>query len=150
MAALGIHLLSGQFRYAYLAGGRNAPVLEGNGRLVTPTESNVPALMDWYDSQFRLLVERHEPEVISYRLTLGAKKKQLFTSIFPLGLLNFIAHEKGLRVSVYTAQSFTATRLGLGKAVDVYAHCDSVLGKHPPYWDKNQKNAILAAWFELS
>jgi hypothetical protein len=55
-----------------------------------------------------------------------------------------------LPISDYTPQTFVGTRLGLNKKTDLFMHCDHVIGKHPPYWDKNQKCAVLAAWFQLS
>ena len=149
MSVLGIHALSGQFRYAVLDGTKANPTLVEKGRLVTPAEDDVPVLMDWYETQLRLLITNHQPETISYRLTLDPKKKQLITSIFPFGILNLIAHREGITIAFHTAQAFTATRLGLARGIDIYAECDHQFGSHPPYWDKNQKNAVLAAWFEL-
>jgi hypothetical protein len=133
-----------------LEGLKANPALVGCSRIVTIDPANVPALMDWYDSQFRQLVNTFSPEKISYRLTLApAKKDQLICSEFPFGILNLIAHQKSLPISHYTPVSFVASRLGLPKTADLYAHCDAVLGVHPPYWDTNQKNAALVAWFEL-
>lgn len=149
MTVLGVHALTGQLRFGVLSGTRASPVLEDKGRLVTPSESDVPALMDWYDTQFRKLVLDHAPDKIAYRLTLEPKKKQLITSIFPFGLLNLIAFQQSLPVNEYTPRSFAASKLGLPKGTDLYDHCENTFGSHPPYWDKNQMNAILTAWFEL-
>ncbi len=149
MKILGIHVLSGQLRYSVLSGTKNNPVLEEKGRLVTPSSDNVPALMDWYDTQLQLLITNHAPTKIAYRLTLDPKKGQLFTSIFPLGILNSLAHREALPIINHTSRAFTASRLGLPKGTDIYNACDHTFGTHPPYWDKNQKNAVLVAWFEL-
>ncbi|BAU47784.1 hypothetical protein SVA_1209 [Sulfurifustis variabilis] len=149
MRVLGLHLLTGQLRFSVLEGTKTQPLLKDKGRLVTTDPEDVPALMDWYDSQFRQLINSHNPDKLSYRLTLDPKKDQLFCSEFPLGILNLIAHQKSLPISNYTSRSFTPSRLGLPKNADIYAHCDSVFGEHPPYWDKNQKNSLLVAWFEL-
>ncbi len=149
MTVLGLHALAGQLRFGVISGTKAAPILNDKGRLITPSESDVPALMDWYDTQLRKLIFDHEPTMISYRLTLDPKKKQLITSIFPLGVLNLIAHQESLPIVEYTAGSFVASRLGLPKGTDLYTHCENILGSHPPYWDKNQMYAILVAWFEL-
>lgn len=149
MSLLGIHALSGQFRYGVLSGTKPNPNLVEKGRLVTPAEDDVPALMDWYETQFRQLINNHAPSKIAYRLTLDAKKKQLFTSIFPLGILNLLAHKEGIPVVSHTSRAFVASRLGLPKQTNIYDKCDEHFGENPPYWDKNQKNAILVAWFEL-
>jgi hypothetical protein len=149
VAVLGLHLQKGYLRYAVLEGPRSKPTLLSRGRLVTPDPSAVPALMDWYDSQFHQLIAKFGPRKVSYRLTLTPSKEQLMHSEFPLGVLNLIAHKMTLPISCFTAQSFTASKLALAKGTDLYAECDRVFGLNPPHWDKNQKHAVLAAWFEL-
>lgn len=149
MAVLGLHLQKGLLRYAVLEGTKSTPVLVAKDRLVTPDPTHVPALMDWYDTQFRQLIADHEPKRIGYRLTLEPKKDQLFYSEFPFGVLNLIAHQHALRAISYTSKSFASSRLGLAKGTDLNDHCDTVFGKNPPYWDINQKYAVLVAWFEL-
>jgi hypothetical protein len=149
MRVLGLHILTGQLRYAVLEGTKNSPTLISKDRLITTDPDNVPELMDWYDTQFRHLINTLRPKRLSYRLTLEPKKDQLFCSEFPYGVLNLIAHQMALPISSYSSKAFTPTRLGLPKGTDLYAHCDAVFGEHPPYWDKNQKNSILVAWFEL-
>jgi hypothetical protein len=150
MRVIGLHLLKGQLRYSVLEGTKQNPSLVGGERIITIDPADVPALMDWYDSQFRHLLNTYHPDKLSYRLTLApAKKDQLVCSEFPLGILNLIAHQKALPISHYTPGSFVPSRLGLPKSADLYSYCDQVLGVHPPYWDVNQKNSALAAWFEL-
>ena len=147
---LGIHALSGEFRYSVLSGTKANPTLVEKGRLVTPSEDDVPALMDWYETQFRLLITNHNPSKIAFRLTLDPKKKQLITSIFPLGILNLLAHKENISVASHTSRAFVASRLDLPKHTNIYDKCDEQFGENPPYWDKNQKNAVLVAWFELA
>jgi len=149
MKVLGIHIAKGQLRYALLDGTRQSPTLIEKGRLVTTDPTRVPELMDWYDSQFRQLLDRLTPDKIAYRLTLEPKKERLFTSEFPLGLLNLIARQRNLPITLYTPRSFVASKLGLPKGTDLGVACGNTFGTHPPYWDDNQKYSILVAWFEL-
>jgi hypothetical protein len=149
MKVLGIHIATGQLRYSILEGTKAIPSLVMKDRLITTDPQNVPALMDWFETQFNLLLYQSKPDRIAYRLTLAPKKDQLFTSSFPFGILNLLAHRNSIPISSYVAGNFVASRLNLPKGTDIYAHCDSVFGSRPPYWDTNQKHAILAAWFEL-
>ena len=149
MRVLGLHIFTGELRFSVLKGTRAAPTLIDRGRLLTTQPDDVPALMDWYESQFQQLITTHKPEKLAYRLTLAPKKDQLFSSEFPLGVLNLLAHKKALPIAAYSAQSFKPSKLELAKNVDMYTYCDSVFGKNPPYWDKNQKHSLLVAWFEL-
>ena len=50
MKVLGVHIATGQFRYSVLEGTKISPVLVVKDRLVTPATTDVPALMDWYES----------------------------------------------------------------------------------------------------
>jgi hypothetical protein len=149
MKILGIHLHKGACRYAVLEGSRSNPVLLATCRLVTPDPAQVPALMDWYDTRFRQLIADHRPGHIAYRLTLDPTKDQLFYAEFPLGVLSLIAHQDGTPLSCYGPRSFTPSKLGLPRGTNLDDHCDATFGKHPPYWDTNQKYAVQVAWFEL-
>jgi len=149
MKTIGFHLAKEQLRYSVLEGTKIAPKLVTKDRLVTIDPDDVPALMDWFDTQFREILEQHKPERIGYRLTLEPKKEQLFTSEFPYGILNLLAHRNGLPITAYSPQAFVGSKLALAKKADLQEHCDSVFGSHPPYWDKNQKYSLLVAWFEL-
>lgn len=149
MSVLGIHISKGQLFYAVLKGTKQKPVLVEKNRLVTVDPRHVPQLMDWYETTFTGLVSQHVPNKITYRLTLDPNKDQLFTSEFPLGILNLLAHRKSIPIVAYTARAFVASKLGLSKGTDIYTECDSCFGQNPPYWNDSQKHAILAAWFEL-
>lgn len=149
MTVLGIHIATNQLRYAVLGGTKTAPQLLAKDRLLTPDPTHVPALMDWFESQFLRMLSQHSPDRIACRLTLAPKKGQLATSCFPFGVLYLLAHKRNIPVVSYVSGHYVASRFGLAKGTDIYKHCDAVLGEHPPYWDDNQKHAVLAAWFEL-
>lgn len=149
MRVLGVHIVTGQLRYSVLEGTRATPSLIAKDRLLTPDPKNAPALMDWFETQFAQIISQSVPDRIAYRLTLAPKKDQLATSSFPFGILNLLAYRRNIPITSYVAGNFVASKLGRSKGSDIYALCDSVLGSHPPYWDKNQKHSLLAAWFEL-
>ncbi len=149
MKVLGIHLAKGQLRYALLDGTKDTPVLVEKGRLLTPDPADVPQLMAWYDSQFQELLTRLAPDKIAYRVALSPRKEQLFTSEFPFGILNLLAHQRSLPAVPYTPQSFVPSKIGLPKGTDLSKACDTVFGLRPPYWDAHQKFSVLVAWFEL-
>ena len=149
MKVLGIHISKGQFRFAVIEGTKNNPVLIDKGRMVTTNPQKVPQLMDWYDTHFRELVDKFKPEKIAYRLTLNPRKEQLFTSEFPFGILNLLAHQQGIPIVAYSPQSFVPSKLGLPKNTNILNYCDDIFGSQPPYWDDNQRYSILVAWFEV-
>ncbi len=149
MRILGLYLASGQFRYSVLEGTKNTPTLLTKDRMITPSPDLVPEFMDWYETEFKSLLEKYSPDSISFRQTLELKKKQLVTSAYPIGILYLLAFQKSISVSAYTSRSFVASKLNLPKGTDIFTQCDIVFGKNPPYWDTNQKYSILTAWFDL-
>jgi hypothetical protein len=149
MKVMGIHLLKGQMRYSVLRGSKASPELIEKDRLDTIDVTNIPELMNWFDTNFNLLISKIKPQRVSYRLTLTPKKDQLFYLEFPYGILNLICYKKGIPINNYTSKSFNPSRLGQPKSIDLYKYCNDVFGDNPPYWDTNQKNSILVAWFDL-
>jgi len=147
MRVLGLHAHKGDLRWAVIEGTRQSPTRVDHGRFVTPDPTQVPALMDWYESQFSRLIDDFSPEAIAYRLTLNPAKDQLLFAEFPFGVLNLIAHRRSIPISCLTPQSFRPSRLGMPQGTDIYAACDATFGTHPPYWDDNQRHAVLMAWF---
>lgn len=149
MRVLGFHILTGQLRYAVLEGTKETPMLIEKNRLIPVETADVGEIMNWFETNFESILNRINPNKVVYRLTLEPSKDQLINVEFPLGILNLICYKRHIPTSYYSVMSYVPSKLGLPKGTDLYKHCDSKLGEHPPYWDKNQKNAILAAWFEL-
>ena len=149
MKVLGIHIATEQLRYSVVEGSQATPTLVAKDKLRTTDPADATSLMDWYETQFNLILDEHSPDHIAYRLTLSPKKAQLVTSSFPLGILHLLAHRRGIPTSSYVSGNFVASKLSLPKGTDLYTHCDRVFGTNPPHWDKNQKYSVLVAWFEL-
>lgn len=149
MRVLGIHLLSGQLLYALVEGDKTSPTLIEKSRLIPISTTCIGELMNWFETNFEALITRLQPDKVAHRLTLQPDKKQIIHLEFPLGVLNLICFKHGIPTSNYTPPGYTASKLGMPKTTDLYQHCDDIFGKNPPYWDKNLKNALLAAWFEL-
>lgn len=149
MKILGIHLLKGQIRYTLLSGTKEEPILIEKEKVPVISTPDIPELMNWFDSNFREIIEDTKPNRIAYRITLNPKKEQLFNLEFPFGILNLICYQKNIEINSYVSQNYTGKRLGKSRDTDLYELCDTEFGINPPHWDKNQKNSLLIAWFEL-
>ncbi len=149
MKILGIALQKGQLRYSLLDGTKIKPNLILKEKLNTIALDNVPELMDWFETNFLDIIEKHKPDKVCYKITLGPKKEQLFSLIMPLGVLNLICKKKRITVVDYNKLQFTQKKLGLDKSVDLYKKCDEIFGTNPPYWDITQKDSIIVGWLEL-
>lgn len=149
MRVLGLEIIKGQLRYSVLEGTKEEPSLIGKNRIVVPEMESIPELMDWFDSEFDELISKYKPSKIAYRLALEPRKQQMSYLIYPWAILNLKCFEKDLEAKDYIKRNFVPNKFGLGKNIDLYNHCDEIFGINPPYWDKNQKYSLLAAWLEL-
>lgn len=147
MKTLGFCIQKNVARYAVVDGGKRSPQLLAKGRLQTPDPEDVPALMDWFDTQFTQLIADHKPDLISYKLSLEPNLAQQHYLSFPFGLLNLTAHRQGVTIQEFSSSGITPKKLDLPKGTNLYELVDSTFGTHPPHWDKYQQEAILVAWF---
>jgi hypothetical protein len=148
MDVLGFNLQKGEIRFSLLTGTKQVPRLVEKGRHLVIDEAT-PQLMDWFESTFDSIITRTSPDRIAYRLSLEPTKSQIQYLTFPYAILNLLAHRKKIEIYEYVTLNFTASKFGQPKGTNVYEYCTKVFGEHPPHWDKNQQNSILAAWLTL-
>lgn len=149
MMVIGFNLETGALRYTVLKGTKAEPLFVEKNRFVIKATTSTPELMDWFESSFQNLLDRINPGKIGCKLSLNANKSQIPFWYYPYGVLNNIAHKKGSEVVEFVSQNFTPSKFGLPKTTNLYDHIDTIFGTHPPYWDKNQKYSLIAAWMIL-
>lgn len=149
MKAIGINFAQNDFRVVVLSKKDGAITIETKEKIVSPT-LDIPDLMEWMETQLNLLMDRHTPTFIGYKVSLDISSvKQIQRSYYPQAILNLIARRKNIEISGWARQGINATKFGEPKTTDVYAYVDTILGRHPPHWDKPTKDALLVAWFKL-
>jgi len=147
---IGFNFTTSDFRYCVLKKEDDDLTLVEKNKIVYPKTLSVVDQSGWLETQICLLLDKHLPENVGYKLPLVLKStKPIQNSIFPLGILNLCCHKRNIPTTHFTSQGINATKFGLTKKDDVYAYVDSEIGKHPPYWDKSTKDALLTAWFLL-
>ena len=150
MINIGFNFTTNDFRYCVVEKDNDELSLLEKNRIVYPKSKGVVEQCGWLETQICLLLDNHSPNGVGYKLPLVLKStKSIQNSIFPLGILNLCCHKKNIPATHFTSQGINATKLGLTRNDNVYAYVDSVIGKHPPYWDKPTKDALLTAWFLL-
>jgi Holliday junction resolvasome RuvABC endonuclease subunit len=150
MKNIGFNFTTNDFRYAVIEkDGVNLNLIEKN-RIVYPKSMSISELTGWFETQINLLLNKHNPDKVGYKISLSlTSTKSIQNSIYPLGILNLSCHKKGIPIKHYTSQGINATKFGLKKKDSIYDYVDKNLGKYPPYWDKQTKDALLTAWFQL-
>ncbi len=150
MKILGFNFTKNDFRFAILDGQTTPPVIIEKNKIVYPNNMETADLMEWFETQLSLIIDKHQPNHISYKISLNIKTlDQIKSSCYPQAILNLIAKKKNTQITSYSTPAINATKFGQPMKTDVFAYVDSIIGTHPPYWDKPTKEAVLVAWFNL-
>lgn len=151
MSVLGVNLQKNQIRLVLLAGSQAVPSLLENKKLTNKSASNLSELMDWYRDSFQTEIQRMQPEIVAYRLSLLAspKMEQLENLYYPYGVLNCVCHDCNVEVLSLSSRKLKNPKtIGYPKDTDLLSACEDKLGILSPN-DKPQKEAALTAWFSL-
>lgn len=150
MKIIGFNFTKNDFRFCVLDGTINPPTILEKNKIVYPNNMNTDDLMEWFETQLSLIIDKHHPNQISHKISLNLTTlDQIKTSCYPQAILNLLAKKKNIPINSYSSQAINATKFGQPQKTDVFVYMDSILGKHPPYWDKRTKEAVLVAWFNL-
>lgn len=148
MACLGFNILKGELHYCVLDGERSSPRHVDCGVHRFDPRQPRPELANFFKQTFREIVDSRSPTKLAYRLSLEAQKADQFAYLaFPYGILNVLAHEKGLPIDEFTMQSFTKRALGF--TGDKFDACAAHISDFPSDAKKDTKTAALAAWMAL-
>jgi Holliday junction resolvasome RuvABC endonuclease subunit len=150
MKYAGFNFTKNDLRFCILDNSTNPPSIIEKSKIVYPNNLDTPELMEWFETQITLIVDKHSPIQISHKISLNISSlDQIKTSCYPQGILNLVAKRKNISINSYSSQAINATKFGLNKKDDVFKHIDTVIGTNPPYWDKATKEAVLVAWFNF-
>lgn len=146
MTVLGFSFSKQQVRSTVLGGSKNQPIFVSKektdyGAGLTPTEISI-----WLKRNIVETINRIKPDLVCYRLAWSfTKQEQAYSLIFPCAIVELVCFDLGIACKVFGYQALTNKSLGFPKGVDLYDHCTTLIGAHPPYWDKQQINSALVA-----
>jgi len=150
MKIIGFNFTKNDFRYCVLTGSSVAPTIIDKNKIVYPNNMETADLMEWFETQLSLLIDKYKPDRMSHKISLNITTlAQIRNSCYPQAILNLLAKKKNIPINNFSSAAINATKFGLNKKTDVYAYIDPIVGIHPPYWDKPTKEAVLVAWFNL-
>jgi hypothetical protein len=148
MPCLGFNILKGELYYCLLNGSKPFPNHVDSGVHLFDPNQPKPDLANFFKQTFREIAERSRPTKLAYRLSLDTAKADQFAYLaFPFGILNLLAHEKGLPIAEFTMQAFTKRALGYNG--DKFDACEGKISSFPSDAKKGAKVAALAAWMAL-
>ena len=150
MIVLGLNFTKNDLRFCVLDGQNNPPTIIEKNKIVYPINIETAELMEWFETQLCLIIDKHTPNQISHKISTNLTTlDQIKSSCYPQAILNLIAKKKNININSFSSQGINATKFGQSKKTDVFAYIDPIIGNHPPYWDKATKEAVLVAWFNL-
>lgn len=111
MRILGISLRKNELYYAIIEGTKQfeSNLIELKKTNIRDNE-NIPELMNWFDSNFKELIERYRPDHIAYKLHLNTNKDQMVYLQFPMGVLNLICNFENIPITLRSTSYITNTR----------------------------------------
>lgn len=146
MTVLGFSFAKQQIRSTVLDGTKSHPIFLSKekrdyGAGYTPTEISI-----WLNRNIIETINHIKPNLVCYRLSWSyTKKEQAYSLIFPCAIVELVCSELGIACKGFGHQALTNKSLGFPKGIDLYNHCTTLIGSHPPYWDKHQINSALVA-----
>jgi hypothetical protein len=150
MKAIGFNFTKNDFRYSVLDGSSNPPNIIEKSKISIPNNMNTSDLMEWFETQLSLIIDKHQPTILSHKISLNLTTlDQIKSSCYPQAILNLLAKKKNIEIKTFSAQAINATKFGESKKVDVFQYLDSKIGTHPPHWDKSTKESVLVGWFSI-
>jgi Holliday junction resolvasome RuvABC endonuclease subunit len=150
MKTIGFNFTKNDLRFCVLDGQTNPPSIIEKNKIVYPNNMDTADLMEWFETQLSLIIDKHKPDRVSHKISINLTTlEQIKSSCYPQAILNLITKKKNISINSYSSQAINATKFGQPKKTDVFSYIDSIIGTHPPYWDKATKEAVLVAWFNL-
>jgi Holliday junction resolvasome RuvABC endonuclease subunit len=148
---IGFNFTKNDFRYCIINGTKPIPTIIDKGKIVYPNSMDTPDLMEWFETQLSLIIDKYKPNQISHKISLNLPTlEQIKSSCYPQAILNLLSKKKNIPINNYSSQAINQpTKFGQTKKTDLYAHMDTIIGTHPPHWDKATKDAVLVAWLNL-
>lgn len=150
MKVIGFNFTKSDFRYCVLQSTTDQPLVIDKSKIIYPISMDVPSLMSWFETQLLLIINKVKADAVAHKISMNLTSlDQIRTSCYPQAILSLVCNKQGIPVGSYSSQAINATKFGQPKKVDVYTCLDSLIGSHPPYWDKGTKDAALVAFFKL-
>lgn len=149
MKSAGFNFTKNNFRYAILEIEDGMPKIVEKDKVIYP-DMDTASLMEWLETQLSLIIDKHQPVNVAYRISLTINTiAQMKISCYAQAILNLVAKKKSIEITSFSSQAINATKFGQPRKTDVYEYMDGIIGEHKPYWNKETKDAVLVAWFNL-
>ncbi|MCT3773364.1 hypothetical protein [Elizabethkingia anophelis] len=150
MKTIAFTFSTNDFEYVVLTGTKASPVLHSKGKILLPTNHDIPQTVAWFETQLELLLNNIQPDNVCYRLTVMKVTNSYVSNVYyGQAILNLLCHKKNISISHTSPSSITASKFNQPKGTNLSVYIENLLGKQPSPWDKGIKDTALIALINL-
>ncbi len=139
MKVLGLSITKNIFGLALLEKAETPTIIKMDKFSVKKCRTT-PEQMNWFENVFIEIINKYQPDIVSYRIVLNPDKDGIVTWEFPLGVLNCICYKRQIDTCEFTSSKIGAVALTL---------FDSLFGAVETGQNKEAKQAAMAAYYAL-
>jgi len=134
-----------------LEGSKSEPELVFKNKLTIPAY-NTPETAEWFETEFKLILNREKPDAATYKLTLPSNLNHNYINkvYYAQAVLNLICAKDNIKVEHTSSGSVIASKFKLPKDADLHDHIDNLLQSPGNPWDVKMKDTALMALTHLS
>lgn len=150
MTAIGFNFTSTDIYYVVVDGVLNDPNFVSKNKISLPANYTIPETVDWFESELTAILQNVNPDKIVYRLTINNVTNNYVSSVYyAQAILNLLCHKKQIEISHCSPTAVKPKKFNQPAGTNLENYVDSVLGTHPPHWNKNMRNSALIAILQL-
>ena len=134
-----------------LTGSRKNPVMVYKDRLSLPTTYSIPQMVEWFEKELSLILEREAPQLISYKLTITHVTNAFVSKVYyGQAILNLLAVKKSIPIQHTSPSSITPSKFNLPKGANLRTHADDVFKNPSSPWDDKMRDTSLISLILLN
>jgi hypothetical protein len=152
MRGIGLNFQKGRIRATVMDRDASASITLHCARVITiDPDLPIPELMERYATQFRVLIDEYQPDLIAARQVWEINGVDAAVGqVAPFGIAAYVCNERNVKFCHYTPQALRQpTKFNLAKGIKPISAIDGIFGTHPPYWDDIQRTSLLVVWRAL-
>lgn len=147
---LSINFTTNKFYYVALSGEKSTPKLENKGEMSLPPNYSISQIVDWFEKELELLLDRIKPDKVCYKLVISKSiKNDYITKVYyGQAILNLLCYKEKISIT-YRTKWVEPSNLGLPKEANLIAYIDELLGTQSAPWNEDIKKVALMALINL-
>jgi len=151
MSILGFTFTTTGIYLCSISGTKLEPVLNRKLKLNLPQNLQVEQLVEWFETELSLILNKDKPSYVTYRLTFSNISHNYIANVFyGQAILNLLCSKRSIGISHTSPASIVASKFNLPKDADLRKYIDLILGSPANPWDAKMRDNALMTLIYLS